>query len=230
MLKKINQKWQHLKYLNKISPIVMVNRLVKKIIAPIYKHEIGYITLRDEFDIRKYNDNTETKCVVLKTPVSLEVWEKNISNLIPVNKLKKRLADGIGSFVIFATRPNSSGSGRKVVAYRKVQQGVFYDDRWRIRGKLSPDTLFTNNIEVLPEYRGQRINRMMMDAADNICRRNGINKVIGVIESYNQPSIKHTLKWKGSRIIGKIEIFSLFGGLYKRVTSWDEVKEVIENS
>ena len=203
--------------------------LVKKIIAPIYKHEIGYITLTDEFSNKKYRDNKETECIVLKTPESLKVWENKISNLIPVSQLRKHLADEIGNCVIFATRPNSSGSGRNVVAYRKVQQGVF-SDVWGIKGKLSSDTLFINNTEVLPEYRGKRINRMLMDATQAYCRQNGINKYIGVIGSYNQPSITHSLRWKGTKILGTIELFSLFGGLYKRVTSGDEVKKVIENS
>ena len=229
MLKEISRKWHRLKYLYKVSPIVMVNRLVKKIIAPIYRHEVGYITLTDEFVNPIYKDNRETEGIVIKTPESLKVWENEIINLIPIRELKKHLADEIGNIVIFATRPNSSGSERKVVAYRKIQQGGF-SYRWGIKGKLSSDILFISNTEVLPEYRGQRISRMLMDATQDYCRQNRIGKYIGVIGSHNQPSITHALRWKGTKIIGKIELFSLFSGLYMRVTSWDKVKKIIDNS
>ena len=167
----MNRKCQRFKYYYKISPILLVKRLVDKILAPIYRHEVGLMTLT-EVPVNPVNKNNgETECIFLKTPASLKIWEKDISNLIPINELKEHLADDVGNIVIFATQPKSSGSGRKVIAYRKIQQIVFSDD-WGIKGKLSADTLSIDYTEVLPEYRGQRVNRVLMDATQEYCRQN----------------------------------------------------------
>lgn len=219
-----------MKYLYKISPIVMVNRLLKKTIAPIYRHDVGFIILTYVFVYEKDKNNKGTECIVLTTPESLKLWEDKISNLIPVGELKKHLAVDKGGFVILATRPNSNGLGRKVVAYRKGHQRLFSHD-WGIKGKLPTGTAFINHSEVLPEYRGQRISKILAHATLDYCRQNNIKKYFGVIGSHNQPSLKHSLRRKDKgRIIGKIELFSLLGGLYKHVTPWNDVKKIIEKS
>lgn len=230
MSTKLLKIWHRLKYLYQISPKVMIKRLAQKTIAPIYRHEVGYITLRDEseFSLAKHKDSKGTECIVLKTTESLQIWENKISTLIPVKELKRYLADEHGSIVIFATRPDSNGAEKKVIGYRKCQQGVF--TALGIKGKLSPDTLFVLYTEVLPEYRGQRVNRIMMDATQEFCQQNGLKKMVGVILSHNQPSITHSMRWKHGSIIGKVELLSLFSGLYKRATPWDEIKKTIEDS
>jgi len=230
MSTKLLKIWHQLRFLYQISPKVLIRRLAQKIIAPIYQHEVGYISLRNEsdFSLAKYKDSKDTECIVLNTTESLQIWENKISTLIPVKELKRYLADEPGSIVIFATRPVSNGSEKKVIGYRMCQQGVFTAPG--INGKLSPDTLFVLYTEVLPEYRGQRVNRIMMDTTQEFCQQNGLKKLIGVILSHNQPSIKHSMRWKGTRIIGRVELLSLFSGLYKRATSWDEIKKTIDES
>ena len=229
MLINLFRRWQRLKYLYKVNPTVMIERLTKKIIAPFYRHEFGYITLTEEFSEHKYKDKHETKCIYINKTETLKSWQSIIPDLIPVNQLREHLLKQKNNCIILATRTGLNTSERIVVGYRILQHGYFSHD-WGIKGNLPSDMLFVYYTEVLPEYRGQRINRMLMEATQDYCRKNRIRRYIGVIGTHNKPSITHSLRWKDTRIIGKIELFSLFGGFFKRATSWDEIMSKIEKS
>jgi GNAT superfamily N-acetyltransferase len=89
--------------------------------------------------------------------------------------------------------------------------------------------IFAIHMEILPKYRGQRIGDVIHIARYEYCRREGIKSVCFVILSYNRPSIKN-VRLPGYRIAGSIELISIFGGLYKRVTPWEEIRKAIEEA
>jgi hypothetical protein len=117
MLGRIQQVWDRLKYLYRINPRVMIRRIFHKMIAPIYRHEVGYVTYNCPRDL-KYSDSKGTECIVLKTPESLQAWKNRISSSILYQKLDGHLAGDPESFVILALRPDPEGSGKKVIGYR----------------------------------------------------------------------------------------------------------------
>jgi len=226
MLSRILQIWDRLKYLYRINPRVMIRRIVHKIIAPIYRHEVGYITLNGPL-AHKETDNKGTKCIVLNTPESLHAWRNGISPLLPFNTLERHLADDSESIVVLATRPDFSGSGKKVIGYRMCQPNMFVAPG--IKEKLPLNCLFIIHTEVFPEYQRQKVNRIMRSTTNEFCRQKGLTKVLGVILTHNQPSIKSYKYLKGGRIIGKFESLSLLFGLYRSVTPLDEIKKAIED-
>jgi ribosomal protein S18 acetylase RimI-like enzyme len=235
VLTKILKKWHWLIYWYHISPKVMIKKLAQKTIAPIYQHKIAYITLRKPIDFSLPNHkNLCTECTVLKTVEFFQKFENKKPDLFPVfenvsfSELKRGLSDYPDSIVILAVRPDSSGLQNKIIGYRWCQVGIF--SAFGVKYNTSHDILYVLNTEVLPEYRGQRINQIMMEATHQYCRQNRLNKIVGVIETYNLPSLKQILRWKEAKIIGKFEMLSIFGGLYRRVTPWDKVKEYLENS
>ncbi len=150
-----------------------------------------------------------------------------IPPLVPFHKLERHLADDPESIVILATRPDFSGSGKKVIGYRICQPNVFVFPG--IKEKLLLNSLFVTHTEVFPEYRRQKVNQMMRSATFGFCRENGLTKVLGVILAHNQPSIKSQKHSKGGSVIGKFESLSLFFGLYRSATPLDEIKKAIED-
>ena len=227
MLSKILQAWDRLRYLYRINPKVMIWRIVHKIIAPIYWHEVGYVTFNCLMN-HKYTDNKGTECIILKTPESLQDWKDRIPPLVPFQKLEGHLADDPESFVILAMRPDSSGSGKKVIGYRMCQPNVFVFPG--IKEKLPLNSLFTIHTEVFPEYQRQKVNQVMTTTTHEFCRQKGLTKILGVILAHNQPSIETLKQVKGARIIARFESLSLFFGLYRFSTPLDEIKKAIENN
>ncbi len=232
MSPEISYLWQRLKYLSQISPKVMVRRLLSKIVVPIYRHEVGYITVgpnnQRESTVAKHSDNKGTEFAVFKTPESLLSQGYEIPPLIPVSELERHLKEDPSSVVIIASRANSDGSRNKIIGYATCQQGIFYAPG--IEGKLPPDFLFIINGEVIPECRGQRVAEMMWDATDRYCIENGYKKRIGVILSHNQPALRYHMRLGTREISGKVEFLSLFSGLYTKATPMDEIRKMIETA
>jgi len=224
---KILRLFDRLNYLYKIGFKVMMKRLAKNAISPIYRHETGYITVRgqDSFPVNEYLDTRGTDCIIFETAEAIREWENRVSLSIPYQSLYGHLCNTPHSMVIFAIRPTKDGSSRKVVGFRYCQKGViiFLD----FKKSLPMDILFVNHTEVLPKYRGQRVNRLMMNKTNEYCLQNGLTKIIGVISAHNIPSVKQNIRWKGAGVIGIIELKSWLGGIYKSTTSWDDIEKAI---
>ncbi len=223
---RIQQEWDRLKYLYQINPRVMIRRIVHKMIAPIYRHEVGYVTFNTPMN-HGYTDDKGTECVILKTPESLQAWKNRISPSVLFYKLESHLADDPESIVILATRSDFSGSGKKVIGYRMCQPNVFVFPG--IKEKLPLNSLFTIHTEVFPEYQRQKVNQVMTTTTHEFCRQKGLTKILGVILAHNQPSIETLKQVKGARIIARFESLSLFFGLYRFSTPLDEIKKAIEH-
>lgn len=227
MIGRILQVWGRLKYLYRISPRVMIRRIFHKIIAPIYRREVCYVNLNTPKENNKVTDNKGTKCIVLKTPKSIQVWKNRISPLALFYKLESHLADDPESIVILATRPEFNGSGKTVIGYQMCQPNVFIAPG--IKEKLPLNSLFIVHSEVFPEYRGQNVNRIIFSTTREFCRQNGLTKTLSVVSAHNQPSIEAIKKATGVRIIAKFESLSLFFGLYRFVTPIEEIKKAVED-
>ena len=128
-----------------------------------------------------------------------------------------------GCVILLARRPKNNGSGKEVVGYAIYQQGVF--SVFGHLRKISSDFLFTHYGEVLPEYRGQRIQQMSIRARIRYCRSNGIKKCCSSVGIYNRPSIIG--RRGGSTITGTIEQVSVFGGLFKWETPWEKIEAAL---
>ncbi len=191
------------------------------------RHEIGHITLRDwdSFSYDRYLDDKNTESVVIDIEAGLNDWKGSISKLIPLKKLLRHLSENQHNIVILATRPRSNGKSRDVIGFRYAERGIFYFQGFL--KQLPNDVLFIWHTEVLPAYRGQYVNRVMMDATHDYCLTNEINKTIGAISLHNTPSMKHHVRWKGGELIGKIEIKCWFSCIYKCNPPWPELEKII---
>jgi len=107
-----------------------------------------------------------------------------------------------------------------VIGYGVYQQGVF--PFLRGTGKVSAGLLYCHYVEVLPEYRGQRIHAVIAKAADAYGRRNGAKQNCATIPAHNRPSILSTLR-AGSTVVGKVERVAILKGLLWWETPWEEV-------
>lgn len=228
MLGRILQFWDRLKYLYQINPAVMIRRIFHKMISPVYRREIGYVTYNPKiWEREKYVEDRGTECIVLKTPESLQAWKKRISPLTLFRKLERYLADEPGSIVILATRPESGASGKRVIGYHMCQPNVFVAPG--IKEKLPINTLFISHTEVFLEYQRQGVNRIVFDKTADFCRENGISSTVGFVSAHNQPSIEASLKAKGLILVAKFESLSVFCGLYRSATSIEEIRKAIED-
>ena len=203
------------RYLAFISQKVLVTRFVKKMLSPVYRHEVGHVTLRDResFSFDRYLDDKHTEGVVIGSEQELKAWKDHIPELIPFKKLLRHLLENQHNLVILATRPTSNGKSRDVIGFRYAERGIFYFQGFK--KQLSEDVLFIWHTEVLPAFRGQYVNRVMMDATHDYCLKNEIQKTIGAISLHNTPSMKHHVRWKGGDLIGKIEIKCWFNCIYR---------------
>jgi hypothetical protein len=139
-----------------------------------------------------------------------------------VRSLRQKVQEG--AIVILARRPSPTGDGRVVVGYGVYQQGVF--PFLRRVGKISSDLFFCHYLEVLPEYRGQRLHDFIAKVADAYGRQKGAKKNISTIAPQNQASILSTLR-AGSTIIGKVERGSMLMGLFWWETPWKEIEAML---
>lgn len=210
-------------------------RIFQKIIAPIYRYEVGYITFRyvnpgpDPDVPGPDRDSMGTHAVVLETPAALRAFEKEIPGSIPLDRLKKHLSQGKGWIIVLARRPAASGQGCEVVGYRLCRRGYF--SALGIRGTVSPEFLFILHNEVIPKYRGQRVQFTARVAMDDYCRRHGITKICGFVLAHNKPSLRsftRDTKDPSRTFLGTVESVSILGGLFKRATPWEEIRRCLE--
>ena len=87
--------FDRVRYLARISNKILTIRFVKKLFSPLYRHEIGHITLRDRdsFSYDRYVDDKNTESVVINTESGLKVWEGGMSKLIPLKSLLRHLSE-----------------------------------------------------------------------------------------------------------------------------------------
>ena len=212
-------------------------RVAQRIIRPLYRHEVAYIIVRnvedrdalDSKDREKDDMGAEcAECIVCETLESL----RDVENEIPsvwIDEIKSHLACGRERIVVLARRPIATGSGKTgktVVGYRTCERGVFF--ALGLGGRVSSDILFVHHTEVLSEYRGQRVQQAIRAATHDYCQGNGSKKICGALLAHNKPSkLAHTRN-RQDTIVGTVELVSVLGGLVRRITPWEKIKDVIQ--
>ncbi len=227
----IEEKIHQLRYFYRGTGVKgVIREIARKLISPIYKREVHYLMVlniesQEATDfVNQEEDSPGTECMTLESAESLRTVQSEIPSSFrySVEDLKECLEQGC--VVFLARRPRKSGSGKEVVGYSISQQGVFLALRHERR--ISPDIFFGRYIEILPEYRGQRIRQMITRVVIEYHRSKGVKKYYGTIEIYNRPSILASLRGGETRV-GTFERVSVLGGLFKWQTPWERVEEAL---
>jgi hypothetical protein len=221
----LRRKSQYLWYLYRGTGVSGVfQHAVRKLIAPLYQCERQYVTLRhvQEQDplsaLHKARDGMGTACILVESPAVLGEMELEMPSATLEHTLRTRLQQGCIIFI--ACRPGKMGAGKTMVGYSACQRGVF--SALGRTTRISSDVLFTHYTEVFPEYRGQRIQQLLLAVKEDYCRANKLQKICNVITIHNQPSLQNTLR-AGYDIIGTVARVSVCRGLYVRETPWESI-------
>ena len=164
-----------------------------------------------------------TECVMVDSPEALDTLAAGIcaSFRDSVATLKARVARGC--VVCLARRPRVNGAGSVVVGYEIAERGIFSALGRRIT--VSDDVIFSHYVEVLPEYRGQRIHRLLFSTRDNYFRQRGGRVVCGVCAPHNHASLQ-ALHRDGAIIVGTVERISVLRVFVLSYTPADRIAQL----
>lgn len=206
-----------------------IPRIVRRLLASLYQHQVQYIELRPLGDGRLDIEDVAAEhrgieCVPIESAEALQPFVDEFPTTLrdSVADLQERLAGGCIAFLV--RRPRDVGDGMEVVGYNLSERGVF--SAVGRRGRISPDLLFGHWGEILPQYRGQRLHLLMRAAREDYCRRNGIRATCGAIARDNQPSIRATAR-AGSQIVGVVRRISILRGLIVWETPWTRIERAL---
>ncbi len=90
----------------------------------------------------------------------------------------------------------------------------YYDVRnLTIENETMPGELYIDTISVSPKFQGQGIGKKLLQAAENIARKQGLEK-IGLLVDYNNPDAKRLYLALGYKSVGKRQ---LADGIYEHL-------------
>jgi GNAT superfamily N-acetyltransferase len=164
---------------------------------------------------------------MLESPGQIDFYADEFASSFrdSVAALRQRLAQGC---VIFLARtPKPDGSGHRVVGYRLAEPGVF--SALGFKHKISPNILFIHYIEVLPEFRRQKIAIFLVRVTLEYCAAKGFAKTLTVGSPSNQQSARaFRVHPDGRQPLGEIHKVSLLRGLIVWRTPWRKIEKAIE--
>jgi L-amino acid N-acyltransferase YncA len=201
-------------------------QLTCKLLTSLYHREAQYILLKRVASQEasrpgpREGSETETTCLLVESVEALQEVAREIPTTMrdSVDQLKQRVAQGC--IVTLARRPQKAAAGQQVIGYGIYERGVF--SALGRQGTVSSDLLFNHYIEVLPEYRGQRIADVMRRAIDVYCRAQRLTKRCTVVSPSNESSLRSDLRF-GYTIVGTVARVSLLQGLFVWETSWESI-------
>lgn len=210
--------------------IGVLRLLARRALATLYRRETQHIFVRripghaSRPLLSEAAEPGGTTCLFVESAAALREVEGEIPPAIrdSVDQLRKRLAEGCS--VVLARRPHASGTGHDVIGYAINEPGVF--SALGRRGRVSSDYLFNHYIEVLPEYRGQRIADVMRRAMDEYGRMRGFTRRCSVVSPVNESSRRSNLRY-GLIHAGTVARVSILGGLYVWDTPWEDVERAL---
>ena len=114
---------------------------------------------------------------------------------------------------------------------RHCERGVFsiWDDR--VRFDLPQNYDMTDENDVHPEYRGQRVSLIGRKGLYDYGMKVGIDRMVGVIRTHNTSSIKahnRSTEMIRASMKGEIRRVRLLGGLIDWMTPPDTIRALIE--
>jgi GNAT superfamily N-acetyltransferase len=228
----VAEKLHQLRYFYRATGLAGVTaQITRKVIAPIYRREVQYILIRDVESPDAPDPRTEvgdspgTECIVLESPEALRPMESEIPSSFrySVEEFREHLEQGC--VVFLARRPRDTGPGKHVVGYNISRRGAFL-----VFGRprsVPSDMFFSQYTEVLPEYRGQRIQQVLIRARIEYCRAHGLKKRCTSVGTENRPAMLAGLRVE--RIAGTIERVSVLGGLFVWETPWERIEEALRS-
>jgi GNAT superfamily N-acetyltransferase len=168
-------------------------------------------------------EGLDVACMFVESAAAFRAIERELPLSIrdSADQLRQRLAQGCS--VIVVRKP--SRAGHEVIGYGINEPGVF--SALGRRGQLFPDVLFNHYIEVLPEYRGQRIAHVMRSAMDEYCRMHGFTKRCTVVSPSNEASLRSTGR-SGLVRVGMVARVSLLGGLFVWETPLETIRRAVQ--
>jgi GNAT superfamily N-acetyltransferase len=207
-------------------------RIAAALLTGIYRRQAAYvfghvITPGDAgATFHAEGESSEVECLIVESAAALDDCQMEIPAVFrdSADTLKSRLDQGC--IVILAYLPGAKAPDKHIVGYSLRQRGVF--SALGRQRNISADILFTHYVEVLPEYRGQRLASRLTGAALEYCRKNGLTRLCSVVMTHNQPSIQYTLR-VGFAIIGTVERVSILKGLFVWETPWQHIERALSD-
>jgi GNAT superfamily N-acetyltransferase len=207
-----------------------VLREIKRIaVAALYQRDAQHIFVRRipasgaSIPRSEAAESLGVTCVFVESAAALRAIESEIPLSIrdSVDQLRQRLAQGCS--VIVVRKP--SRAGHEVIGYGINEPGVF--SALGRRGQLFPNVLFNHYLEILPEYRGQRIAHVMRIAMDEYCRMHGFTKRCTVVSPSNEASLRSNFR-SGLVRVGMVARVSLLGGLFVWETPLETIRRAVQ--
>ncbi|MEW6298983.1 MAG: hypothetical protein AB1671_14810 [Thermodesulfobacteriota bacterium] len=232
MSARILRKYHQLQQLYRAGGLTRVMiRLARDLLTSVYHYQMQYITSRrldrDVVDdlANQTRERLKIECLVVESTEAFQAVKDEIPSSMrdSVDDLNRRLAQGC--IITLARKPKDEGGGKEVIGYSIAERGVF--SALGRRGKVSPDVLFGHYVEILPQYRGQRIHILITTARDTHCLKYGLKKNCGVISPQNYPSLRSSRR-RGSRIVGIVQRVSVLRGLFVWETPWERIQETVD--
>lgn len=209
------------------QPRTRLGQLTRALIMSVFARQRQFITLKSldvdaDLQAPPLTDG-RTECLIVDSPEALDTFAADIcaSFRDSVATLKARVARGC--VVCLARRPRVTGAGSVVVGYEIAERGVFSALGRRIA--VSGDVIFSHYVEVLPEYRGQRIHRLLFSTRDSYFRQRGGRVVCGVCAPHNHASL-NALRRDGATIVGTVERISLLRVFVLSYTPSDRIAQL----
>jgi GNAT superfamily N-acetyltransferase len=193
----------------------------------LYERETQYVFVRKipasgvSVSGSEAGESLGVTCLFVESAAALRAIEREfpLSVRDSADQLRRRLAQGCSLIVV--RKP--SRAGHEVIGYGINEPGVF--SALGRGGQLLPDVLFNHYIEILPEYRGQRIAHVMRIAMDEYCRMHGFTKRCTVVSPFNEANLRSIVR-SGLVHVGTVTRVSLLGGLFV----WDTPLETIQRA
>jgi ribosomal protein S18 acetylase RimI-like enzyme len=209
----------------------MISAVFRKLCSSIFCRESVHISARDVADalngLGRLEFSQSLEHAVLESPEQIDFYGSEFASSFrdSVADLRQRLAQGC---VIFLARiAKQDGSGHQVVGYRLAERGVF--SALGLKNKISPNILFIHYIEVLPEFRRQKIAIFLVRVTLEYCAAKGFAKTLTVGSPSNQLSARaFRVHPDGRQPLGDIHKVSLLRGLIVWRTPWKKIKKAIE--
>ena len=208
-------------------PRTRLAHLTRALTMSVFSRQRQFITLKpldgDAGSPAPPLTDGRTECLIVDSPEALDDLATEISASFrdSVAALKARVARGC--VVCLARRPRVDGAGSVVVGYEIAERGVFSALGRRIA--VSGDVVFSHYVEVLPEYRGQRIHRLLFSTRDSYFRQRGGRVVCGVCAPRNHASLQ-ALRRDGATIVGTVERISLLRVFVLSYTPSDRITQL----
>ena len=213
-----------------------LRRVVAKLVAPIIQIDRAHIAMHyyksavDPGREWSSDDARGTHSIVATTEEALKAHRHETDGHYDWEGVREFLRSGPNRFLVLSRRPRDDG-GFRVIGLRLCARGVFsiWDDHVHL--DLPANYAMIHENDVHPSYRGQRVSLSGRKGLYDYAMKNGIDRTVSIIATYNASSIKSSTRSTAmvrARRKGRIRRVRLLGGLFTWMTPLDTIRAVIE--